>query len=92
MKLSPKMKKILLVSSLVMVAVVLTGCSIPTDPETHQIIQITPTTTFSDIMASESWFSAILVWPMAQVLNWLTPRIGVAAQLPCSRSLSTAFS
>ena len=37
MKFNPKMKKLLLISSLVLVAVVLTGCSIPTDPETKEI-------------------------------------------------------
>jgi YidC/Oxa1 family membrane protein insertase len=32
-------------------------------------------------MASENWFSAILVWPMAQVLNYLSPYIGVAGAI-----------
>ena len=81
MRRNPNMKRIFLLCSLVLVAVVLSGCSIPTDPETHEIIQITPTTTFSEIMQSESWFSAILVWPMAQVLNKLSPVIGVAGAI-----------
>ena len=81
MKLSPKMKKLLLISSLVLVAVVLTGCRIPTDPETNEIIQITPSTTFSEIMATENWFSAILVLPMAQILNFLTPYVTVAGAI-----------
>ena len=81
MKFNPKMKKLLLISSLVLVAVVLTGCRIPTDPETNEIIQITPTTTFSEIMSTENWFSAILVWPMAQVLNYLSPIISVGGAI-----------
>ncbi len=75
------MKKILLFSCIVMIAVVLTGCSIPTDPETHEIIQITPQTTFQDIMSSENWFSAILVWPLAQAINYMAPHIGVAGAI-----------
>ncbi len=81
MKRNPKMRRILLLGCVVFAAVLLTGCAIPTDPETHEIIQITPTTTFSQIMGSESWFSAILVWPMAQFLNLLTPYIGVAGAI-----------
>ena len=81
MKRNPKMRRILLLGCVVFAAVLLTGCAIPTDPETHEIIQITPTTTFSQIMSTESWFSAILVWPMAQFLNLLTPYIGVAGAI-----------
>ena len=81
MKPNPKMRRILLLGCVVFAAVLLTGCAIPTDPETHEIIQITPTTTFSQIMSTESWFSAILVWPMAQFLNLLTPYIGVAGAI-----------
>lgn len=81
MKLYSPMKKILLIGSLVASAVILTGCTIPTDPETHEIIQITNSTTFSEIMGSESWFSAILVWPLAQVLNKLAPVIGVVGAI-----------
>ena len=81
MKFRFSAKKLLLISSLVLFALVLTGCRIPTDPETNEIIQITPTTTFQEIMASENWFSAILVWPMAQVLNYLSPYIGVAGAI-----------
>ena len=81
MKRNPTMRKLLLLGCVVFAAVLLTGCAIPTDPETHEIIQITPTTTFSEIMSSESWFSAILVWPMAQFLNKLTPVLGVAGAI-----------
>jgi len=81
MKFRFSAKKLLLISSLILFAFVLTGCRIPTDPETNEIIQITPTTTFQEIMASENWFSAILVWPMAQVLNYLSPYIGVAGAI-----------
>lgn len=81
MKFRFSVKKLLLISSLVLFALMLTGCRIPTDPETNEVIQITSETTFQEIMASESWFSAILVWPMAQVLNKLSPFIGVAGAI-----------
>ena len=81
MKLRFSGKKLLLLSTAVLFALALTGCRIPTDPETNQIIQITSETTFKDIMASESWFSAVLVWPMAQFLNILSPYVGVAGAI-----------
>jgi YidC/Oxa1 family membrane protein insertase len=81
MKFRFSSKKLLLITTVVMAAFVLTGCTIPTDPVTKEIIQITPSTTFQEIMASENWFSAILVWPMAQVLNHLSPVIGVAGAI-----------
>ena len=74
-------KRLLLASSVILIALILSGCRIPMDPETNEIIQITPQTTFQEIMSSESWFSAILVWPMAQVLNHLSPYIGVAGAI-----------
>jgi YidC/Oxa1 family membrane protein insertase len=39
---------------------------------------IRSTTQLSDILAAESWFSAFFVYPLAQVINFLTPVIGVA--------------
>ena len=29
-------------------------------------------------MSSENWFSAIFVWPLSQLINYLTPKLGVA--------------
>lgn len=39
---------------------------------------ISSTTQLSQILADESWFSAFFVFPLAQVINFLTPVIGVA--------------
>jgi len=80
MKLTSTMKKTLVITSLVLFTMTLTGCRIATD-DAGNIIQITESTTFSDIMSTENWFSAILVWPMAQALNKLTPVIGVAGAI-----------
>ncbi|MGN1389230.1 MAG: YidC/Oxa1 family membrane protein insertase [Bulleidia sp.] len=74
------MKKVLLLSAVVLFAVSAAGCSVPTD-ETGAVKQITSSTTFNETMSSENWFSAILVWPMAQVLNRLAPSIGVAGAI-----------
>lgn len=76
MKLSPRMKKLLMVLSVICIAAVLTGCSVPTD-ENGNIILIEQTTSFRSLMADESWFSAIFVWPLAQLINYLTPTFGV---------------
>lgn len=75
-----QIKKILMMSALVLFAVSAAGCRVATD-ETGAIKLITDETTFSQIMSEESWFSAILVWPMAQALNKLTPVIGVAGAI-----------
>lgn len=77
---SSRMKKVLLLSAVVLFAVSTAGCSVPTD-ETGAVKQITSSTTFNETMNSENWFSAILVWPMAQVLNRLAPSIGVAGAI-----------
>lgn len=77
---SSRMKKVLLLSAVVLFAVSAAGCSVPTD-ETGAVKQITSSTAFNETMNSENWFSAILVWPMAQVLNRLAPSIGVAGAI-----------
>ena len=80
MKLTPTVKRILLLSCILLFAVTMTGCRVPVD-EAGQIKLIYPETTFNEIMESESWFGAILVWPLAQALNFLTSRIGVFGAL-----------
>ena len=66
----------MMVMTIVLCAVVLSGCRVPTDAS-GAIKQITMDTSFQDIMNSENWFSAILVWPLAWTINMLTPKIGV---------------
>lgn len=75
------LKKVLLISSVVLVALTLTGCSVPTDSETGAVIQITPDTTWKSTFDSENWFSAIFVWPLSQLINHLAPTIGVAGAI-----------
>ncbi len=76
MKSNSSVKKVMMVMTIVLCAVVLSGCRVPTDAS-GAIKQITMDTSFQDIMNSENWFSAILVWPLAWTINMLTPRIGV---------------
>ena len=65
---------------LILIMVTATGCRIPTD-ENGAIKQITLDTTFKETMATESWFNAIFVWPLAQALNRLAPKIGVGGAI-----------
>ena len=76
MKLTAQQKKILKLVSIVVIALVLTGCSVPRD-EAGNIVLITNETTFQEIMANESWFSAIFVWPLSWLINHLAPYVGV---------------
>ncbi len=76
MKSNSSVKKVMMVMTIVLCAVVLSGCRVPTDAS-GAIKQITMDTSFQDIMNSENWFSAILVWPLAWTINMLTPKIGV---------------
>ena len=80
MKLTPRKKKILAVLTVLVLAVVLTGCSIPKDSEGN-IILIKSTTTFSDVMSDENWFSAIFVWPLAWIINNIAPVVGVGGAI-----------
>ena len=72
MKSGSSTKKMMLVMTVVLCALVLSGCKVPTDA-TGAVKQITMDTSFQEIMSSENWFSAILVWPMAWLINSLTP-------------------
>lgn len=76
MKITPRKKKILTVVAFVAIAVTLTGCTVPRDANGNTIL-IDTTTTFKSIMSDESWFSAIFVWPLSQLINILTPKVGV---------------
>ena len=80
MKLSPRTKRILTVMSVLILAVVLTGCTSPVD-ENGKVILITESTTFAQVMSEESWFSAIFVWPLSWCLNKLAPMIGVGGAI-----------
>lgn len=63
----------------------ISGCAVKTitDPETGEAVTklITSTTTFKETMDTESFFDALLVWPMAQVINHAAPAMGVAGAI-----------
>ena len=80
MKLSRRTKKILAAAVLISSAVMMAGCTVPRD-SSGKIILIERATSFSDIFHSENWFSAIFVWPLAQFINILAPRIGVGGAI-----------
>ncbi len=63
----------------------ISGCAVKTitDPETGEAVTklIYSTTTFKETMDTESFFDALLVWPMAQVINHTSPVLGVAGAI-----------
>ena len=73
-------KRILMLLLVAAALFLISGCTAPTD-EAGKIVMITPETTFKQIFDSESWFSAIFVYPLSQAINYLTPIIGVAAAI-----------
>lgn len=85
----PWIKKLLLVSTVMVCAVMLSGCRVPTD-ETGAIKQITETTTFSQIMSDENWFSALFVWPLSWLINRITPKAGVISAIALTTILVNA--
>lgn len=80
MKLSRRTKKILAAAVLISSAVMMAGCTVPRD-SSGNIILIERATSFSEIFHSENWFSAIFVWPLAQFINILAPKIGVGGAI-----------
>ncbi|MDD2592305.1 MAG: membrane protein insertase YidC [Erysipelotrichaceae bacterium] len=75
MKVFKKNKKYILLALLL---IVLAGCTRVIDSEGKVLVEkiIYTSTTFSD-MFSESWFTAIFIYPLAQIINLLTPSVGV---------------
>ena len=73
-------KKLIMLLIVVAALFLITGCKAPTD-EAGKIIMITPDTTFKEIFANESWFSALFVFPLSKAINLLAPKIGVAASI-----------
>ena len=72
---------LLIVAALFLVS----GCAPQTitDPETGETVTklIYTTTTFKETFETENFFNALLVWPMAQVINYTSPAIGVAGAI-----------
>ena len=72
---------LLIVAALFLVS----GCAPQTitDPETGETVTklIYTTTTFKETFETENFFNALLVWPMAQVINYASPALGVAGAI-----------
>ncbi|MBR5341536.1 MAG: membrane protein insertase YidC [Erysipelotrichaceae bacterium] len=62
-------KRLNLALSLIALAFLLTGCSTSTE-------LITLDTTFSEAM-NDGFLSALITYPLAQSINWLTPKVGI---------------
>lgn len=80
MKLKPQTKKLLLLVGVLLVISMTSGCSIPRN-EDGSIVLITNETRFGEIFSNESWFSAILVYPLSWCINHLAPVVGVGAAI-----------
>ncbi len=84
-------KKLFLVVGAVVLLFTLSGCSIPSDDGGNVLISLqdvdgisnTLITSFSDMWDTEGFFSAIFVYPLSQLINWLTPytNVGIAILL-----------
>lgn len=84
-------RKKLLVLLLVLGALfLLSGCTAPVD-ESGKIVQITTDTTFKDMFQSESWFSALFVYPLSQAINHLAPSVGVIGAIALVTFVFQAF-
>ncbi|MBR3364832.1 MAG: membrane protein insertase YidC [Solobacterium sp.] len=90
MKLTSRTKKLLLLSAVVLVVVFLTGCRVPMDENNHVIYianeavpgsEFTFRTSFSDVIANENWFNALFVYPLAWLINKLSPIISVGGAI-----------
>lgn len=83
--MNKKMKKRLIFLGIIAALFLLSGCAIETmtDPETGEQVTklIYSTTTFKETFETEDFFNALLVWPMAQVINHAAPVLGVAGAI-----------
>lgn len=62
-------KRLTILFSVIALALVLTGCA-----RSNEIIDLD--TTFSEV-SSEGFFAGIITFPLAQLINWLTPKTGI---------------
>jgi YidC/Oxa1 family membrane protein insertase len=79
MKKLLKNKRLWLIVTTLLVLVLISGCTRLTDSSGKVLTEkiITIATSFQTMMSKEGWFEALFVWPLAQVINNLTPVIGV---------------
>lgn len=69
-------KRLLLVLSVICLLFLLTGC-VKRNPDGTVAYLIDTTTTFADVK-DQGFLTALLVFPLAQAINFLTPAVGVA--------------
>lgn len=71
-------KKMILFSLLLLVVVA--GCANYVNPDTKKVYEefvITSSTTFKEVW-NEGWFAGLLIWPIAQLINWVGGMTGDA--------------
>ena len=82
-------KKLLLIVTVIGLLFLMSGCSIPTDENGKYVLialnEIQNTdrvviTSFSEMMSTEGFFSALFVYPLSQFINFFTPytNVGIA--------------
>ncbi len=74
-------KKTLLIVVALVTLFLATGCTESIIGDNGQILPekiITLETTFNYMISNEGWFEAFFVWPLSQIINWLTPYVGVS--------------
>ena len=78
MNINRKIKKIIIFTSIFVALLVVTGCTVPTDPVTNEPIYISLETTFEDMANLKSGlFDMVLTYPLAQAINFLSEKFGV---------------
>ena len=73
-------KKVLLITIAVLAVLMLTGCQRNVDADGKVLAEkiIYLTTTWKDIFANEGLFTAVIVYPLSQCINFLSKYVGVA--------------
>lgn len=64
-------KKVVILVLIIGGLFLLSGCSIPVDPDTGRYAEISMTTTFEEMRTSEGIFEAVFVYPVAMAINWV---------------------
>ena len=76
-----KNRKSLMGASVILL--LLSGCTRVVDSSGKVLPEkiVSASTTLSDIWSNESWFSALFVFPLAKMINYLAPILGIAAAI-----------
>lgn len=76
-------RKVLLIAITLLTIFVLSGCARLIDADGRVLPEkiIAVSTEFNTIISNEGWFEAFFVWPLAQVINFLTPYVTVVGAI-----------